>query len=314
MSSSGSGHHFSGTHYVVSEDVDILVTRWCKATGLLSPAKEFYLKPRSRMKSFLRNLFARVTFIKSNEIRVGLLRSIARHKKAGLTVVSLERAYLEDSEVSERIELNRTVDGSLEDVIVPSARNGTPTRQFQFERLRGKNIALVDDVVFSGKTLICTISGLHHCHANVHAVTAAVGVKDGVDNLKRATFGVIGMPDRLTVDCLDEFDDVSDQVCERDFYPGVPYSGRTHFTSDTSFPYVLPLGRPDKWASIPEKELERFSVLCINNTIAIFEEIERLNKRMIPCSMVPRPVFGFPKDKTRFVSVLKETREKCMQT
>jgi hypothetical protein len=298
----------------VSEDVDILITRWCKTAGLIPPEKEFYLEPRAKMKTFLRNLFARVTFISSKQIRTGLLRSIAQHKKAGLTIVSLERAYLEDSEVNERIELTRTVDGSLEDVVIPSVRNGTPLKQFQFERLRGKEIALVDDVVFSGKTLIGTISGLHHCHANVHAVTAAVGVKEGVDNLKKATFGVIGMPDRLMVDCLDEFDDVSDQVCERDFYPGVPYSGRAHFTSDASFPYVLPLGRPDKWASIPEKELERFSVLCIDNTIALFAEIEKRNKRMITCAMVPRPVFGFPKNNTRFVSVLKETREKCLQT
>lgn len=307
------GHHFHGTHYVVSEDIDILVSRWCRSIGLTPPAKDFYLELRSRMKDFLRNLFARVTFIDSQEIRRGLLKSIALHKKAGLTVVNLERVYLEDSEVDKRIELTRTVDESMEDVVIPSVRDGTPEKRIQFEHLREKKIALVDDVVFSGKTLISVISNLHHYHTNVHAVTVAVGVKDGVDNLKKATFGVIGMPNRIVVDCLDEFDDVSDQVCERDFYPGVPYSGRQHFCNNSSFPYILPFGRPDKWASIPEKELKRFSVLCIDNTIVLFEEIERINNIATTCSMVPRPVFGFPKDKTRFVSHLKEARAKCLK-
>ena len=317
MSSPGSGHsghHFSGTHYVVSEDIDILVPRWCRSIGLLPPAKNFYLELRSRMKDFLQNLFARVTFIGSREIRSGLLKSVALHKKAGLTVISLERAYLEDTEVDGRIELTRTVDESGEDIQVPSVRNGAPLKWMQYESLRGKKIALIDDVVFSGKTIISTVSGLHHYHANVHAVTAAVGVKDGVNKLKKTTFGIIGMPKHLKVDCLEEFDDVSDQVCERDFYPGVPYSGRVYYIDNVSFPYVLPFGRPDKWASIPEKELRRFSVLCIDNTIALFEEIERINGIQIFCSMIPRPVFGFPKNKLRFVSFLKEAREKCLKT
>lgn len=307
------GHHFNGTHYVISEDIDVLLSRWCRNKGLLPPANDFYLELRSRMKSFLQNLFARVTFISSQEIRDGLLESIALHRQAGLTIVSLERAYLEDTEMDKRIEFTRTVDEAMEDILIPSPRDGAPTRHIQFEHLREKNIALVDDVVFSGKTLISTISGLHHYHANVHAVTVAVGVKDGVDNLKRATFGVVGMPENLVVDCLEEFDDVSDQVCERDFYPGVPYSGRQHFTNGTSFPYVLPFGRPDKWASIPEKELKRFSTLCIDNTIALFEEIERVNSLTVTCAMVPRPVFKSPRDKTRFVSHLQEARTICLK-
>lgn len=314
-SSSGVHHHFSGTHYVVSEDIDILISRWCLSVNLLSPEKGFYSGLRSRMKDFLQDVFARVTFINSQEIRDGLLEAIASHKKAGFTVVSLERAYLEDSETDRRIELTRTVDSQGEDIVIPGVRNGTPMKRMQFMHLRDKSIVLVDDVVFSGKTVISTINDLHYHNANVHAVIAAVGVKKGVDNLKKATFGIIGMPDHLVIDCLEEFDNISDQVCERDFYPGVPYSGREHFGYDkASFPYLLPFGKPNKWASIPEKEVMPFSVLCLDNTIALFGEIERINGITIPCSMVPRPVFGFPRDQTRFVSFLEKAREKCLKT
>ena len=118
----------------------------------------------------------------------------------------------------------------------------------------------------------------------------------------------------MIVHCIEEFDGVSDQVCERDFYPGVPYSGREHFTYDNaSFPYVLPFGKPQKWASIPEKEANQFSCICLDNTVALFEEIEKMNDMTICCQSVPRPVFDSPKDGTSFVSFLKQKRGQLMK-
>lgn len=307
------GHHFHGTHYVVSGDVDILMSRWSESKGLTPLADDFYVELRSRLRGFLENIFARVTFIDSQEIREGLLGAVALHRQAGLKVISLERAYLKDDEVDGRIELTRTVDDSGIDIAIPSVRSGTPAKARQFSVLRNKTIALLDDVVFSGKTLISTITELQHYGVSVHAVTAAVGVKDGLDRLAGTNFGVMDMPDRLPVVCLEEFDDVSDQVCERDFFPGVPYSGRAHYLENSSFPYVLPFGLPGKWASIPEKEITRFSVLCLDNTIALFTELERINGTKIPCSMIPRPIFGFPNDHTRFVSFLEAKRAECLR-
>ncbi len=311
----GNHQHFSGTHYVVSEDVDMLITRWCLEKNLLPPSDELYVDMRAKMKGFLQDIFAKVTFVNSQEIRNGLLESVAAHRAVGLTVISLERAYLEDSEVDGRIELTRTVDGDGDDVLVSAKRNSCPVPKLQqFSRLRDKNIALIDDVVFSGKTLEGTIGQLHHYHTNVHAVTAAIGVKSGVDYLNKARFCVTGQPEHMAVHCLEEFDGVSDQVCERDFYPGVPYSGREHFTYDNaSFPYVLPFGKPQRWASIPEKEAVQFSCLCIDNAVALFEEIERVNNMTISCQFVPRPVFGSPNDGTRFADFLKEKRAQLLK-
>ncbi|MEK7115316.1 MAG: phosphoribosyltransferase [Patescibacteria group bacterium] len=136
----------------------------------------------------MQDIFTRVTFVGSQEIRGGLLASIAAHKKAGLIVISLERAYLENSEIDGRIEITRSVDSDGNELLVRSRRMGSPDKSRQFEVLRNKkNIALVDDVVFSGQTIIETISELNHRQANVHAVTTAIGVKDGIDNLKKDT-------------------------------------------------------------------------------------------------------------------------------
>ncbi len=314
FSGNGSHHrHFSGTHYVVSEDVDILVSRWCKRKGFIPPSLDFYVSQRARTKAFLQNIFARVTFIDGKEIQNGLIASVAQHKKNGLIVVGLERVYLEDSFFDARIEITRSVDGDRRDIQIPMPRKGTPSKRVQFEQLRGKNIALVDDVVFSGKTLVGTISELHKYHVNVHAVTAAIGVKNGVDYLNNAQFAIRGMPDHLIVHCLEEFDGVSDQICERDLYPGVPYSGREFFgVENFSFPYVYPFGQVQEWASIPEKEAKQFSLICLENTIALFEEIQNLNNVVLTCQNVPRPVFGSPKDSTPFVSFLKEKCALCL--
>ena len=156
LTGNGSNHrHFSGTHYVVSEDVDILISRWCEGANMLSPSIDFYVDLRTKMQGFLQDIFARVTFINSSEIKIkeDLLESIAIHRKSGLEIVSLERAYLEDCDVDGRIEFTRTVDGDGDEIQIPSVRRGSPEKRFQFERLRGKQIALVDDVIFSGKTI-----------------------------------------------------------------------------------------------------------------------------------------------------------------
>ena len=300
-------HHFSGTHYVISEDVDLLVSRWCERMKLTVPTPDFYARLRLKMQIFLESIFSKVTFISSREIRQGLLEVVALQRHAGLTTVSLERAYLEDGEIDGRIELTRAVDSWGNDVVIPSVRNGTRSKVAQFSSLRGKNIALIDDVVFSGKTLIGTIAELHRYHANVYSVSAAIGVKSGVDNLRKAVFGVVGQPKEMTIDCLEEFDGLEDQVCERDFYPGIPYSGREHMCGLGSIPYVLPFGKPEKWASIPVDKTASFSRLCFENTIDLFKEIERLNGIQIPYSLIQRPVFGLPRNNEHFVSLLEKS-------
>ena len=309
MDSQVKNRHHPGTHYVVSEDIDIIVARWCKGLNLDSPDCDFYAELRSRMKSFLDSIFSKVTFVSSNEIRQGLLESIDKCKQTGLTTVCLERVYLDDSEIDARIELTRTVTEWGDDVAIHAVRYGTRQKRYQFESLRGKKIALIDDVVFSGKTLISTITDLQYYHALTHAVIVAVGVADGIDRLKKTHFGVIGMPDRMSIDCMEEFDHVSDQVCERDFYPGLPYSGRQHASHNfASFPYILPFGKPGKWASIPEKEVRDFSILCLDNTITLFREIERINDVVITSAMISRPVFGIPQSDLSFADVLTEAR------
>jgi hypothetical protein len=103
------------------------------------------------------------------------------------------------------------------------------------------------------------------------------------------------------------FDSVVDEVCERDFYPGVLLSGRTLYGSENvGLPYLLPFGDPVNWASIPEEKKYAFSEFCLNQTIKIFEEIELSSGRPVLCRDLERNIFSIPADGIRFVDALKQ--------
>lgn len=84
-------------------------------------------------------------------------------------------------------------------------------------------------------------------------------------------------------------EDVIDQICERDFYFGIAGSGISVLTNTevVKAPYFLPFGNPVDRASIPEYYEEYFSNSCINRSIALWNEIERLSKRKILIQDLP---------------------------
>ena len=68
-------------HYVVSEDIDVLVSRWCLDSDLVYPSQEFYLPLRKKQKDCLSNVFDEVSFLTSSELRAGLRNILQKHKK-----------------------------------------------------------------------------------------------------------------------------------------------------------------------------------------------------------------------------------------
>ena len=216
--------------------------------------------------------------------------------------MAIERAYLESEELDGRIEITRAVDESGDDLGRPFPRVGTESCETQLSILENSKIVLVDDVVFTGGTIIDITTKLRTYGSEVCEVVAAIGIKNGLDSIAKGT--------NSSVSCVFEYDEVVDQVCERDFYPGLPYCGRQYYDDasglGSSFPYVAPFGLLNEWASIPETEVSRFSKLCIQNTIELFEEIERLNDFVIITKMVPRPVYGLGLSDDRYVDVLRK--------
>ena len=101
--------------------------------------------------------------------------------------------------------------------------------------------------------------------------------------------------------------DIIDQICERDFYFGIVGSGISIQKGNEILkaPYFLPYGDPINRASIPEKYANYFSLSCINRSLALWEEIEKLSKRKILIKELPEKI----NNTTQFEEIAKTLRK-----
>lgn len=133
----------------------------------------------------------------------------------------------------------------------------------------------------------------------VKKLIAGIGIENGIRTVEG--YGV-------EVECLLQYESVVDEVCERDFYACIPMSGRSMDDGSGtiwSVPYFAPFGDAGKWASIPDGHTAEFSRLCLENSIAMWSEIENNSNLSIDIDSVPRRIRQLRKSYS-IVSSLKE--------
>ena len=262
--------------------------------GFALPAEEFFCQLRKEFSDHLRGIFSNFELVSEDEISHGLANLTAKNS---LPTISLDRVYFESKL---NLEITRLVDGNGTDQGL-THRPGTPSLAQQIRELRMsgvREVIIVDDVIFTGVLLERIIALLSEINIRVPLVCAGVGITEGI-NCVAGT--------KREIHCVRVYKEVIDEVCERDFYPGVPLSGRLLTRSDnTGVPYLLPFGKPENWASIPSERAVTFSKFCIHQTLALFHEIERCSGKPILCQDLGRKVVGLPTDGTRYVDALRE--------
>ena len=147
-------------------------------------------------------------------------------------------------------------------------------------------IALADDVVFSGESLEKIIDGLKTSGVTVKEVLSAVCVKDTFERFKDCG---------LEIKTGFLIDNVVDQVCERDFYFGVPQSGMATVNSDGQIlksPYFSPFGSPIERASIPIECEKDFSIGCVDRSIELWRDIELESNKKIFVGELPEKIYN----------------------
>lgn len=174
----------------------------------------------------------------------------------------------------------------------------------QLERLAsnlsGKKVILSDDVVFSGSVLRYIIGKLMEKNIEVVGITCSICLEEAYryfnNNLQ---YGI-----RTNYIMLE---DVIDQICERDFYFGIAGSGIMVNTNDGLFkaPYFKPFGNPNERASIPKDCENVFSRGCIERSIALWEEINKLNERSTLIGELPERII-FTDENEGIVKMLKK--------
>jgi hypothetical protein len=266
--------------YVISQDIQLLLRAWGRRNGWRVPQKSFFTNLRSQWQQAMREYVPNLVFVTEDELVEGLQRHDLKYV---YPVISLETCYVQ---TPHRIMLNRTIDPMCEDA-GECARPGAPPLVQQLRSLRvpsSTNAVLVDDVIYSGGYLTRLIPVLRRFGINITDVVAGIGIGFGVANI---------MACGVRVSCVRYFPEVIDQVCERDFYPGIPFSGRTMRGADnTGVPYLLPFGKPDFWSSIPTSQQVEFSRSCLGMAKLLYQDIERLNKKTLRCCDLGRLLPG----------------------
>jgi hypothetical protein len=282
--------------YVVSLDIATLLAQWANRSGFKLPAKGMFDELRTALFTDLSHIFSAVEFLSETSLRGPLARLVT---STGLPVLSLDEAYYPLGYrlgMTRAVHADRTKAGNTH-------RAGMKSVAEQIDELVRQvqgDVVLVDDVIFTGKHIADElIPMLSKKGINIKAVVAAVGMQEGITRIGEKV---------PHVQCVRTYDAVEDEICERDFFPGVPLSGRTVLGLERfGMPYVEPFGDPNEWACIPTHHVKRFSRSRIADTIRLYEAIERASCRIVRCSDLARPVYGLPTGKERFVDVLART-------
>lgn len=287
--------------YVVSADTKGLLKSWAKENGLTLPSDDYFQGMLKDLKSTLGQYFDQVEIVAEDLLRRGLNELI---KNSPVPVISLDRAYVNPKQKNLEgfLDGTRTVDANLNNTGLGSRTSEIALKK-QIGQLSvkqsGRVVALIDDVIFDGETMQDIIQRFRKMGVDINVVYAGIAIQQGInllqtDNPKKDWKGV-------EVNSLLIYDQVIDEICERDFVVGSPYSGRSVVNGERVIegaPYLYPFGKPIEWASIPPEEAMNFSLFCLYQSLQLWAKTEQLSRRDVSTQEVAKPIFGLPENQS----------------
>ena len=168
-----------------------------------------------------------------------------------------------------------------------------------------KEIILADDVVFSGSVLRSIIEKFSVNNISVIGVRSCISTINSYEVFNKIL--PLGLKCGFLLDS-----NVIDQICERDFYFGIAQSGIS--IKDESgliykAPYFKPFGDPVERASVPVEYEKYFSDSCIDRSIGLWKEIEKLSDRSFYIKDLPEQIYMTNND-DEIIKVLKKGMNK----
>lgn len=211
---------------------------------------------RESLDADLRNCDKQTEWVSSGQLRTGIEKLTAA---ARLPVVSLDDRYLRTADTY--LGISRGIDLGLNDAGY-TARFGYPDIEKQLDSIIkvGTEVVLADDVLFSGDMALNIANALAMRKVKVRGFLCGIAIREGVDKLAA---------ENIDVSCVREFDDVEDEICERDFAL-IHGSGRKLANVDAQALYFDSLyGKPEAWASIPQSKIGDFCVKSLQRNLKL---------------------------------------------
>ncbi len=295
--------------YVVTEDVVLLMERWARQSGFVLPNVKFFLTLQDALIRSLHFSFEDVLFIRAHDMQRKMRELVDVSPNA--FIISVDQIY---NSTAFHLESNRIADAATLEILGEAQRPGSPTLVEQIRQLpKGQPITLVDDGCFSGDTLL----RIYEMCKQERVVVANIVVGILID---RPNNHLVKAHQDVSLHAAYEFPSVIDWVCERDFFVGVPLSGRTvgriqsdgtvePLCPDVALPYCLPFGDPVKCASIPPKNAITFSQHCLRLSRALWEAVGEASGKQVLAHDIQRIPRGVTRDDTPFVTILDQAIE-----
>lgn len=236
--------------YVVSADIYLLLGKWAKQKNFTLPCDEFFVKLRKEFSIYISKIFPNFELISEKEILEHASNIVLNNN---LPIISLDTIYF-SGDFSIELTRSASLDGLDKGL---RCRFGSESLFKQLNVLKKsgiREVCLYDDVIFSGVLAERIIRLLSILGINVLKFYSGIGIQEGIDKIENLF--------SIEVNCSHTYNQVVDEVCERDFYLGIPYSGRSLIGGDNfGLSYILPFGKPGTWASIPNEYHDFFNFL-----------------------------------------------------
>lgn len=177
----------------------------------------------------------------------------------------------------------------------------------------GHPVVLIEDGIFSGKTLAFVLKRLLEKRVNVHTIIVGILFQDGLEAIRKVYKGEIVV--------IQENHDPMEWMPDHDFFPFMPNCGRvlgvkmfdgvmpyySHEGVSYTFPYIKPFGDLKNWASIPKEKCYEVSRFCLSRAIDFFSKMNLLNDRDLKIrdliGVIPRVSVPIQLGATRFPSI-----------
>ena len=243
--------------YVISEELDL--------SGIYT--QQINLKNldvfRANLDADLKAMGKNTLWVSSAALNSGLARMV---DTTNVPVVSLDDRYVKLAD--QYFGVSRGVDETLNDVgYVPRANYASIQSQLDSIPKLGREVVLADDVLFSGEMMEWLISELAARNVKVGGVVCGIAMGEGVARLGE---------NNISVEACEVFEDVEDEICERDFAI-VSGSGRRIDSLNANALYFdSNNGKPQQWACIPPEAVDDFYKNGLIRSASLLQEDVRM--------------------------------------
>lgn len=193
------------------------------------------------------------------------------------------------------------------------------------EKIAGRSVVLIEDGAFTGGTILYVLKELKDLGIKVTAVVIGFCCTQAHPLLKELLNGELAVVDSL--------ENLVDWIPDHDLIPFIPNCGRvlgeqsssgyapvkTVSGASCAYPYILPFGKMEKWATMPSEGARDLSCFCLDTSIEIFSRVGNgkvtIGELIKACPRVSLPVvIGAHEDLPLFgievVSFLRQMRER----